>query len=96
MILNSVLISVSCYAAIAVLATIFIFPETVNHAYLTGTAGLLGGLRNMLSLQDEMLDLDLDLLRDETKSGGILQKMSKTRIGLIAKMRGCEYQMNFI
>jgi hypothetical protein len=95
MILNSPLISVSCYAAIAVFVTIFIFPETVNHAYLTGTAGLLGGLRNMLSFQDELLDLEIDSLRDETRNGGILQRISKTRIETIVKMQSCEYRLDF-
>ncbi|KAF8880565.1 hypothetical protein BD779DRAFT_1548971 [Infundibulicybe gibba] len=55
--LKSTAISVSCYMAIGLLTTIFIFPETVNHSCLSTVADQLGRVKRMVELQDEVLQL---------------------------------------
>ena len=54
-ILNSVLLAVSSYFAIALLCCFILFPETVNHVYLGIVSTVLDKLQTMLSMQDSLL-----------------------------------------
>ncbi|KAK0471132.1 hypothetical protein IW261DRAFT_1513189 [Armillaria novae-zelandiae] len=53
--MNSMAISVSCYMAIAILTTIFIFPETMNHSLINDILEQLDRLKEMVETQDEVL-----------------------------------------
>lgn len=53
--LNSLLIPVSIYMAIAIVVTIFVFPQTANHAFLGTVALLLGQMKVLLDAQEDLL-----------------------------------------
>ncbi|KAG7095005.1 hypothetical protein E1B28_005799 [Marasmius oreades] len=53
--LNSTLTAVGCYGAIAVIATICIFPETMCYSYLTSICQQLDRVESIISLQDDVL-----------------------------------------
>ncbi|KAJ7186248.1 hypothetical protein B0H12DRAFT_1173827 [Mycena haematopus] len=53
--LNSTAISISCYMAIAVITTIFVFPETMCHAQMDTLVDQLGRLQTLVEMQDEVL-----------------------------------------
>jgi Putative ER transporter, 6TM, N-terminal len=54
-ILNSLLIPVSIYIAIAVVVTIFVFPRTAHHAFLGAVTLLLGQMKVLLDAQEDLL-----------------------------------------
>ena len=54
-ILNSVLIPVSMYTAIAVVVTIFVFPRTAHHSFLGTVTLLLGQMKVLLDAQEDLL-----------------------------------------
>jgi hypothetical protein len=54
-ILNSLLIPVSMYIAIAVVVTIFVFPRTGNYAFLGTVTLLLGQMKVLLDAQEDLL-----------------------------------------
>lgn len=54
-ILNSLLIPVSIYIAIAVVVTIFVFPQTGHHAFLGTVTLLLGQMKVLLDAQEDLL-----------------------------------------
>ncbi|KAF8206811.1 hypothetical protein K438DRAFT_1816457 [Mycena galopus ATCC 62051] len=53
--LNSTAISISCYMAIAILTTIFVFPETMCHSFMDTLVGQLSRLQKLVEMQDEVL-----------------------------------------
>ncbi|KAK0199602.1 hypothetical protein DFS33DRAFT_1267811 [Desarmillaria ectypa] len=53
--MNSMAISVSCYMAIAILTTIFIFPESMNHSLINDILEQLDRLKEIVETQDEVL-----------------------------------------
>ncbi|KAH9849321.1 hypothetical protein C2E23DRAFT_870653 [Lenzites betulinus] len=53
--LNSILTSVACYIAIALLFIIIIFPESLNHSYLCSAAELVDKFKGILLMQDDVL-----------------------------------------
>lgn len=54
-IINSILMSASSYAAIALVCCLFLFPETVNHTYLGVISLVLDKVKAMLEWQDHLL-----------------------------------------
>jgi hypothetical protein len=54
-ILNSLLIPVSIYIAIAVVVTIFVFPQTAHYAFLGMVTPLLGQMKALLDAQEDLL-----------------------------------------
>lgn len=54
-ILNTLLIPVSMYTAIAVVVTIFVFPRTGHHAFLGTVTLLLGQMKVLLDAQEDLL-----------------------------------------
>jgi hypothetical protein len=54
-IINSILMSASSYAAIALVCCLFLFPETVNHAYLGLISTVLDKVKAMLEWQEHLL-----------------------------------------
>ncbi|KAF8273497.1 hypothetical protein EI94DRAFT_1826225 [Lactarius quietus] len=53
--LNSLLIPVSIYMAIAIVVTIFVFPQTANHAFLGTVTLLLSQAKVLLDAQEDLL-----------------------------------------
>ncbi|KAH9919970.1 uncharacterized protein BXZ73DRAFT_104789 [Epithele typhae] len=56
--LNSMLTSVACYIAIALVLTVFVFPETLNHSHMDAVANLLEKFKTSITVQDEVLQAD--------------------------------------
>jgi hypothetical protein len=54
-IINSLLLAASSYCAIALLCCFIIFPETVNHVYLSIVSTILDKVQTMLTMQDDLL-----------------------------------------
>ncbi|KAK7062721.1 hypothetical protein VNI00_000209 [Paramarasmius palmivorus] len=52
---TSTLKSVACYIGIACITTIFVFPESMSHSYLSTTCEQLGRIKDLVALQDEVL-----------------------------------------
>ncbi|KAJ7775586.1 hypothetical protein B0H16DRAFT_1713170 [Mycena metata] len=52
--LNSTAISVGCYMGIAVLTTVFVFPETMSHAMMNKLVQQLARVQKMLEMQDDV------------------------------------------
>ena len=46
----------SCYVAIGIIVTIFVFPETMNHAMLGSISDLLGKINTFIDLQNSVLE----------------------------------------
>ena len=87
MILRSLLISLSCYTAIAIFLTLFVFPETMNHANLARTVNLLRDINAMFGFQAELLKT---CESEGPRSRSILETVEKKRRQLIAGMQQCE------
>jgi hypothetical protein len=54
-IINSLLLAASSYCAIALVCCFFLFPQTVNHAYLGLISVILDKIKAMLALQEHLL-----------------------------------------
>jgi hypothetical protein len=50
--LNSTAISIGCYMGIAILTTLFVFPETMSHAAMGTLAAQLARVQTLLEMQD--------------------------------------------
>ncbi|KAJ7257147.1 hypothetical protein C8J57DRAFT_1136056 [Mycena rebaudengoi] len=53
--LNSVAISVGCYMAIAILTTLFVFPETMSRAIMIKVSAQLARVERLVQMQDAVL-----------------------------------------
>ncbi|KII87451.1 hypothetical protein PLICRDRAFT_163585 [Plicaturopsis crispa FD-325 SS-3] len=82
-IINSLLISLSVYIAIALVTTTFIFPESMNHVCMRDTSALLEKLRTMLQLQDAVLSADLDGKGTLKPDGALMTKIKGLRAAVI-------------
>ncbi|KAJ7177207.1 hypothetical protein C8R46DRAFT_1188789, partial [Mycena filopes] len=52
--LNSTAISIGCYMGIAILTTIFVFPETMSHAMMNKLVQQLARVQKMVEMQDDV------------------------------------------
>jgi hypothetical protein len=77
---NSVLISASCGIAIAVIVSIFVFPQSANHLYLDATCDLLGKLSGLAKFHDAILKAAPE---DLSADSPITKQLSAARVGLI-------------
>ena len=82
--LNSLLTSIGCYIAIALVFIILAFPETLNHSYLASSADLLEKLRGILAMQDDVLQADPHDLLPGTPLG---TKVAAARAGALAQLQ---------
>ncbi|VDB95654.1 unnamed protein product [Peniophora sp. CBMAI 1063] len=89
LILNSLLISAAMYSAIAIFVIIFIFPQTVNHAYLSLLSRLLGVVTAVMSVQNE-------ILLDSRGMGQKLEKAQTLRTAMFALLRGLKSQAGLL
>uniref|UniRef100_A0A0W0FWJ3 ER transporter 6TM N-terminal domain-containing protein n=1 Tax=Moniliophthora roreri TaxID=221103 RepID=A0A0W0FWJ3_MONRR len=85
--LDSTLKSVACYIGIACITTIFVFPETMSHSYLSTTCEQLGRIKEIIALQTEVLRSTPAQLGDPTNV-----VMAKTK-GLRALVIGTQKQL---
>ena len=86
--LNSMLTSIACYVAIALVFIIFAFPETMNHSYLDSSADLLDKLQGILALQDDVLRADPHELADGTP---LATKTIMARVGMLTQLQQREW-----
>ncbi|KZT02812.1 uncharacterized protein LAESUDRAFT_729774 [Laetiporus sulphureus 93-53] len=89
-ILNSLLISLSCYVAIGLVTIILVFPETLNHAALSSTSELLGHIGEGIMLQEEILNAPAAQLIGD---GEMLGKAATAREHMIANMKQLSSQL---
>lgn len=91
--LNSLLISVAMYIAIAVVVIVLVFPETMNHAFLHTVSELLTHMSTILKMQDDVLSATPgDFAADSPK----LAKLRGTRLGMISKQQQLATQSKFL
>lgn len=85
--MNSLLTSLACYIAIGVVVIIFIFPESLNHAVLTSTSGLLSKVKSLIDMQEDVLNAPIsDLVGD----GAVLTRVTGARVAIVAGLQGCK------
>ncbi|KAI9512001.1 hypothetical protein F5148DRAFT_1280228 [Russula earlei] len=76
-ILNSLLLSVSTYSAIAIVCCLALFPESVNHAYLGLISTILGKVKAVLASQDCLLSSQIG---DVSPQSPKLKELLGTRV----------------
>ena len=85
---SSLLISVSTYMAIALVCIVFIFPETMNHEYLTDITDVMRQLKDYVNFQDRILSSAPDeIIEDE---GKVVSKAVGARAMLLAAVNACK------
>lgn len=88
--MNSLLTSLACYIAIGVVVIIFIFPESLNHAVLTSTSGLLSKVKSLIDMQEDVLNAPIsDLVGD----GAVLTRVTGARVAIVAGLQGLKSQL---
>lgn len=85
-ILNSLLISVSSYTAIALVVTVLVFPVSMNHSVLHGACDMLAGVRRLLEMQD--LVLEGGGARKET-----LDEIKDKRAAVFVGLQQCQFSV---
>ena len=83
-ILKSLAISVSCYMAVAIFVTIFVFPQTLNHLCMDMISAQLGRVKALVDIQREVLDADPTDLAPGTK---LMESVGVQRTQLIVGQR---------
>ncbi|KAM5537128.1 hypothetical protein V8D89_009274 [Ganoderma adspersum] len=78
--LNSMLTSVGCYIAIALILVTIVFPESLNHSYLDSSSALLQTLKGLLASQEEILRADP---HDVLPGTPLIGKVFGMRVGAI-------------
>ncbi|GJE92380.1 fusaric acid resistance protein-like domain containing protein [Phanerochaete sordida] len=91
--LNSLLESIACYCAIAIVCIVFIFPETLNHATLVSTSALVGNLKNIIDLQHQILNASPEALAEGTP---LAAKMQGLRVGVFMQIQQMIGSLKFI
>ena len=85
--LTSLLKSVASYVAIAIVLTISVFPETMNHQCMSMMSGQLAKAKGLLMLQDEVLDADV---KDLAPGTPLITKIMGARGAFIGAQQQCE------
>ena len=70
----------SCYVAIGIIVTIFVFPETMNHAMLGSISDLLGKINTFIDLQNSVLESRPEDIAPGTP---LLTKLLGTRAAIV-------------
>ncbi|EKM50877.1 uncharacterized protein PHACADRAFT_151282 [Phanerochaete carnosa HHB-10118-sp] len=91
--MNSLLESIACYIGIGMVCTLFIFPETLNHATLVSTSALVGRLTDIVELQHQILNVSPDDLAEGTP---FASKMQGLRTAVLAEIQQMTSSLNFI
>ncbi|KAI0002456.1 hypothetical protein BJV74DRAFT_815934 [Russula compacta] len=91
--LNSILIPVSMYMAIAIVVTIFVFPRTAHHAFLGTVTLLLSQMKLLLDAQEELLT---SVPGSITPGSPKFEQLRATRISMFTIHQGLTLQGRFI
>jgi len=78
--------------AIALWATIFIFPETMNHSCLTAISDQLGRIKALMVLQDDVLS---SAPADLAPGTSLLTRINSARASLIVAQKECKFAPDF-
>lgn len=84
--LNSTAISISCYVAIALLTTIFVYPETMNASCLNSISNQLGRIEVLMELQDTVLSSGPSGLGSKSS---LSTKLREARAAIITEQQNC-------
>ncbi|KAJ6506182.1 hypothetical protein C8R47DRAFT_1037328 [Mycena vitilis] len=79
--LNSTAISIACYIAIALLTTVFVFPETMCHAAMDTLVLQLARVQQLVEMQDEVL------AGNATTSPALVERFKALRAHVIGAQR---------
>jgi hypothetical protein len=77
--------------AIAILATIFIFPETMNHLCMSMISAQLAKANALILLQDEVLTSDLEGL---APGSPLIAKVNAVRATIIGEQQQREFDLH--
>ncbi|KAJ3525006.1 hypothetical protein NM688_g8467 [Phlebia brevispora] len=91
--LNSLLTSVACYIAIGLVVIVFVFPESINHATLVSTSALLGKIKDLVDLQQQVLESTPD---DLARGSPLFTKLLGGRAAILAQIQQMVASMKFI
>ncbi|KAH9050166.1 hypothetical protein EDB84DRAFT_1623276 [Lactarius hengduanensis] len=91
--LNSLLIPVSIYMAIAIVVTVFVFPQTANHAFLGTVTLLLGQMKVLLDAQEDLLTAVPGSITPESPK---FLRLRATRASMFTIHQGLTQQGKFI
>ncbi|GBE84358.1 hypothetical protein BKA93DRAFT_807068 [Sparassis latifolia] len=92
-ILNSMLTSLACYVATGLVVIVLLFPETLNHAHLSSTSVLLGKMKSIIQMQDEVLN---GVPANPAAASALSSKNITARDGMIAMFQQLSAQLKFI
>ena len=84
--LNSLLTSVACYIALGIVIITFLFPESINHATLISISDLLGKIKSLIDLQQQILESTPDDLGPGSPLSG---KILGGRVGMLTHLQQC-------
>ena len=87
--LNSMLTSIACYIAIALIFITFAFPESLNHSYLDSSTQLLDKLKDIMALQEDILRSDP---HDVGAGSPLATKATMARVGMLTQLQQCKYR----
>ncbi|KAH9896908.1 hypothetical protein C8Q73DRAFT_642067 [Cubamyces lactineus] len=91
--LNSLLTAVACYIAIALVFITLLFPESLNHSYLSSAVELLDKFKGILAMQEEVLSSDP---HDVGPGTPIANKTDMARITMIQQLQQLMGQKQFL
>lgn len=74
--------------AIAVVVTLFVFPETMNHSCMAATAAQLGQIKALIEMESTVLEADLEALAPGTP---LMAKIAGARTAVLGGQKACEY-----
>lgn len=79
-------ISIGCYIAISLFLIIFMFPETMSHAYLELVASILANSKTAIDIQQEVLEA---APKDIQPGSSLSGRVAALRAGLVAQYTQC-------
>jgi hypothetical protein len=78
---NSLLTCIGMYGAIALFLTLVLFPETINHVYLSLVCRLLDVIQGLLALTDKVF-------AQPTEAGPHIEKLLTLRVAMFKILNG--------
>ncbi|KZP19305.1 hypothetical protein FIBSPDRAFT_1045659 [Athelia psychrophila] len=92
-ILNSLLTSIGVYIGIAVVLTVLVFPETMNHACMKATVSQMAQLQALIAVQEAVLDSRVENLAPGTP---LLAQIGGMRSAVLAGQKALMAKSGFI
>ncbi|KAI0371992.1 hypothetical protein BV20DRAFT_940807 [Pilatotrama ljubarskyi] len=91
--LNSLLVSVACYVAVGLIFIILVFPESLNHSYLSSSVELVEKFKGILAMQEEVLRADP---HDAIPGSPLATKANMARAGMVQQLQQLVAQKQFL